>query len=74
MPTPFEKFILLSVQLCGISRFDLLGTGYANRYFLTIESIVGESSFNRLLDTFATLPTQPTEFHAALNDAIRRAP
>jgi hypothetical protein len=57
MSNPFEQFILLSVQLCGISRYDLMGTGYAERYFETVEDIVGRELLLRLLGAFATLPS-----------------
>lgn len=67
-PDPFENFLFLSVQLCGISRFDLLGTGYARRYFETVESIVGRDVLHRLLDAFAALPAPPARgaFQAAI--------
>ncbi len=66
MPAPFDNFILLSVQLCGVSSFDLLGTGYTKAYYQTVESIVGPGSLQRLLDMFAALPTDP-----ASNEALR---
>jgi hypothetical protein len=74
MPTPVENFISLSVQLCGITRFDLFGTGYANRYFDTVKSIVGEDRMTRLIDTFAALPSVPAALHAALPGAILNHP
>ena len=70
MATPIKNFVLLSVQLCGISRFDLMGTGYVDRYFTTIESIIGENSLRRLLDAFAALPADPAECRDALPGAI----
>ena len=72
MVDPFEKFILLSVQLCGISSFDLMGTGYARRYFETVESIVGRESFHRLLEAFDVLPAAPA--NAALQASILNHP
>lgn len=66
MPDYFENFLLLSVQLCGISRFDLQGTGYAKSYFETVESIAPDV-FHRLLDTFAALPTPSALRPAILN-------
>lgn len=70
MTTPFENFIRLSVKLCGISRFDLMGTGYASQYFSTVESIIGAGSLNHLLNVFAGLPADAAACHAALPDAI----
>jgi hypothetical protein len=64
MPDYFENFLLLSVQLCGVSRFDLQGTGYARRYFETVESIVPDV-FHRLLSTFAALPA-PSALQATI--------
>jgi hypothetical protein len=66
----FENFLLLSVQLCGISSFDLMGTSYARRYFETVESVVGRDLLHRLLDTFAALPTAPAHRNEALRAAI----
>jgi hypothetical protein len=74
MPSPFENFLLLSVQLCGISGFDLVGTGYAKRYFETVEDIVGRDLLHRLLETFAALPIAPTRRNAALQAAILNHP
>lgn len=62
--------MLLSVQLCGISCFTLMGTGYAERYFETIESVVGRNLLVRLLDAFAALPTDPGTRNAALQSGI----
>lgn len=70
MPDPFETFLLLSVQLCGISSFDLMGTGFARRYFETVESVIGHDLLRRLLLTFAALPTGPAERNHALQTAI----
>lgn len=67
MADPFENFLLLSVQLCGISRFDLMGTGYARCYFETVEDIVGRGVLHRLLDAFATLPSARAMQAAILN-------
>lgn len=71
MPDPFENFLRFSVQLCGISRFDLLGTGYAKRYYETVEDIVGRDALHRLLEAFAALPAPPGK---ALEAAILRHP
>lgn len=74
MPSPLENFLLLSVQLCGISSFDLAGTGYATRYFETVEDIVGRDLMQRLLETFAALPTDSPHRNAALQAAILNHP
>lgn len=74
MPTPFENFILLSVQLCGISHYDLMGTGYAQHYFETVEDIVGRDVLDRLLETFAALPADPAARNSALPGAILNHP
>jgi hypothetical protein len=70
MATPFENFIQLSVRLCGISSFDLMGTGYARAYYETVESIVGPASLQRLLTMFASLPTNPQASNQALSAEI----
>jgi hypothetical protein len=72
MPDPFENFLVLSVQLCGISSFDLMGTGYARHYFETVEGIIGTDLLHRLLETFAALPAAPA--HKELRAAILNHP
>jgi len=67
MPNPFENFLLLSAQLCGISKFDLMGTGYARSYFETVEDIVGRDVLHRLLEAFATLHAATAMQAAILN-------
>jgi hypothetical protein len=61
MSDHFDNFLRLSVRLCGISNFDLVGTGYAKRYFETVERIVGGDVLHRLLDAFAALPAAPAQ-------------
>jgi hypothetical protein len=70
MLTPFENFLVLSVQLCGISSYDLVGTGYARRYFATVESIVGRYTFYRLLDSFADIARKGGDVNEALRVQI----
>jgi hypothetical protein len=50
-----QKFLNLSVALCGFSEFTLRGTGYAERYFSTVEDIVGSDTLSRLLEAFHKL-------------------
>lgn len=71
---PIETFVRLSVKLCGISHFDLMGTGYASQYFSTVERIVGAHSFHRLLEAFAALPADAAACHTALPCAILNHP
>jgi len=73
-PEPLENFILLSVQLCGITSFDLVGTGYAQKYFTFVEEIVGGDRLCRMLDAFAALPTDPATRNTALQAAILNHP
>lgn len=54
MSDAFDSFLGLSVQLCGLSRFDLLGTGYGPRYYAVVERIVGADRLQRLLDAYET--------------------
>ncbi|EIZ77911.1 hypothetical protein WSK_3582 [Novosphingobium sp. Rr 2-17] len=63
-----ENFLQLSVQLCGITHFDLTGTGYGKDYFATVEEIVGTPLMQRLLDAFVGLPPTPApaSFQAAI--------
>ncbi|ENN85423.1 hypothetical protein RHSP_52453 [Rhizobium freirei PRF 81] len=49
-----------------------MGTGYANRYFETIERIVGRDLLHRLLQTFTALPPGPAD--EALKAAILNHP
>lgn len=53
----FNLFISMSEELCGIPAFYLRGTGYANAYLDTVLKFVGASSTDRLLATYASLPT-----------------
>ncbi len=69
-PTAYENFLLLSVQLCGISSFDLVGTGYASQYYDTVAGIVGPDRLQRLLDSFAGLTRDPEARNYALRKAI----
>ena len=70
MPDPFETFLLLSVQLCGISSFDLMGTGFARRYFDIVEGVIGHDLFRRLLGTFNRLTTDPAKRNRVLQTEI----
>ncbi|MGG6892723.1 hypothetical protein [Rhizobium sp. BR 315] len=72
MSDHFENFLRLSVRLCGISSYDLMGTGYARRYFETIERIIGHDLLHRLLETFSALPSASTD--KALKAAILNHP
>lgn len=74
MSKRLDKFVLLSVQLCGISHFDLMGTGYAEKYFETVEDIVGSDLLDRLLKAFTALPADSTGCNAELPGAILNHP
>ncbi len=59
MATPhkfLEPFLALSVELCGLSRVRLLGTGCAELYLATVTNIIGEKTLGRLFDEYAALP------------------
>jgi hypothetical protein len=56
MPS-FNLFISMSEELCGIPAFYLCGTGYAHTYLDTVLRFVGASSTDRLLATYAALPS-----------------
>lgn len=74
MSKRLDKFVRLSVQLCGISHNDLMGTGYAVQYFETVEKIVGSDLLDRLLEAFAALPADPVAYNSELLGAILNHP
>lgn len=50
-----QEFLNLSVELCGFSEFTLRGTSYAEKYFSTVEEIVGSNRLSHLLKAFEQL-------------------
>lgn len=54
-----DQFLNLSMMLCGISTFDLTGTGYADSYYQTVETIVGADRLARLLAVAGKIPVGP---------------
>jgi hypothetical protein len=56
MSNRFETFLGLSVELTAFSRFDLLGTGLAERYLATLDKVVGGEVTDALLAAFVALP------------------
>jgi hypothetical protein len=54
---PLDLFLLMSEELCGISAYYLRGTDYAKTYLDTVLRVVGADSMERLLATYASLPT-----------------
>ena len=68
MSSRFEAFLGLSVELTAFSRFDLLGTGLAERYLTTLDKVVGGEITDTLLAAFVALP--PAEGEARIQ-AVR---
>jgi hypothetical protein len=68
MSSRFEVFLALSVELTAFSRFDLLGTGLAERYLATLDKVVGGEITDTLLAAYAALP--PAEGEARMQ-AVR---
>ncbi|MBW9065004.1 hypothetical protein JNB71_17010 [Rhizobium herbae] len=68
MSNRFEAFLGLSVELTAFSRFDLLGTGLAERYLATLDKVVGVEITDTLLAAFVALP--PAEGEARIK-AVR---
>ncbi len=58
MSSRFDVFLDLSVELTAFSRFDLLGTGLAERYLATLDKVVGGEITDALLTAFVTLPPE----------------
>ncbi|MBY5827713.1 hypothetical protein [Rhizobium leguminosarum] len=56
MSSRYEAFLDLSVELTAFSRFDLLGTGLAERYLATLDKMVGGEITDALLAAFVALP------------------
>lgn len=56
MSNRFEAFLGLSGELTAFSHFDLLGTGLADRYLVTLDKVVGGEIVDALLAAFAALP------------------
>ncbi|MBB5535577.1 hypothetical protein [Rhizobium giardinii] len=68
MSSRFEAFLGISVELTAFSRFDLLGTGLAERYLATLDKVVGGEITDTLLAAFVALP--PAEGEARIQ-AVR---
>ncbi|WP_013334257.1 hypothetical protein [Gloeothece verrucosa] len=66
----YDYFLNLSVVLTGYSRFHLLGTGFAESYFKTIQDIIGEEIFGELLNTFHHLELEKIS-ESFFNDKFR---
>lgn len=58
MSSRFDVFLDLSVELTAFSRFDLLGTGLAERYLATLDKVVGGEITEALLTAFVALPPE----------------
>lgn len=56
MSERLEAFLGLSAELTAFSRFDLLGTGLAERYLETLDKVVGSGTTDTLLAAFTALP------------------
>ncbi|MBX5013007.1 hypothetical protein [Rhizobium lentis] len=61
MNSRFEPFLGLSVELTAFSYFDLLGTGLAERYLATLDTVVGSEITDALLAAFTALPPPESE-------------
>nr|WP_210345334.1 hypothetical protein [Jiella flava] len=46
----------MSAELTAFSRFDLLGTGLAERYLGTLDKVVGDAATDQLIAAFEGLP------------------
>lgn len=53
----FDLFLAMSEELCGIPIFYLSGTGYATTYWDLLSNMVGPELIDRLLASYAQLPT-----------------
>ena len=50
-----QDFLDLSVELTAFSAFKLRGTGYAEKYFDTLQTVVGRDLATEILQTFRAL-------------------
>ncbi|MGF9567095.1 hypothetical protein [Neorhizobium sp. JUb45] len=57
MSSRLETFLDLSTELTAFSHFDLLGTGLAERYLDTLDTVVGKETTDALLAAFRGLPS-----------------
>ncbi|MEM8719592.1 MAG: hypothetical protein AAGE84_09825 [Cyanobacteria bacterium P01_G01_bin.39] len=64
-------FLDLSVALTNFSKFDLLGTGQSDLYYLTIEQEIGQETFQELLQTFHDLELQAQDDQSVLEQKLR---
>src|ERR1700677_1926539 len=61
----YQRFLNLSVELCGLSHFQLESTGFADLYLKTVVGEVGAGRMTRLLGVYASLPGSTEEQRAA---------
>jgi hypothetical protein len=61
MSIELQKFLNLSVELCGFSEFTLRGTGYAQQYYNTVVQMVGTDFLGELLTAYSQLPGDSPE-------------
>ena len=52
-----DLFLSMSEELCGIPIYYLRGTGFADTYWDTVLEIIGNDLMDRLLASYASLPT-----------------
>lgn len=59
-----DTFLDLSAELTAFSHFDLLGTGMAELYLQTLDTVVGKETTDTLLTAFRALPTSSDDRRA----------
>ncbi len=71
MSIELQKFLNLSVELCGFSEFTLRGTGYAPQYHELVRQMVGPDCLGDLLTAYGRLPGEsPEDRDSALRQQI----
>ncbi len=64
-----EQFLGLSVALTGFSRVELLGTGMLERYYDTVNLIIGEREMGKLLTQW--MEAKERALPGALDEVVR---
>ena len=66
-----QLFIDLSEDLTAFSKVDLFGTGFADSYYETTKSIVGEGTLFELLQVYSTLALQAGKDYETRKQSLR---
>lgn len=68
----FDDFLNLSSELTGFGTYQLRGTGQADLYLSTLDSVLGQQTVKQLLDAFRSVISNAGDDGAAIERGLRR--